>query len=157
MRVIWIDPGTTTIWYSIVEKWTPHTLLDYGVIQTTPKIPLPIKLYEIAGDFEALIERYQPDRLVIEKIFFTHNITTGIDVSQVRGVLLYMAQKHGLDILEYTPLELKSAICGHGKASKSQLQKAIQIFFGLQEPPKPDDAADAIGLAYMWVLKNKFD
>jgi crossover junction endodeoxyribonuclease RuvC len=99
------------------------------VIETTPKIPIVDKILEISSDIEALIKQYNPERVVIEKLFFNTNITTGIDVSQVRGVILYQFAKRGIQILEYTPLELKSAICGNGKADKKQLQTAIKIFF----------------------------
>lgn len=155
MIVIWIDPGTTTVWYAIVEKkWSEKRLLDYWIIQTIPKIPLKDKILDISKDLDFLIEKYSPERVVIEKLFFTNNIKTGIDVSHVRGVILYKFAFKWVEILEYTPLELKSAICGNGKANKLQLQNAIKIFFWLTEIPKPDDAADAIGLAYMWILKN---
>lgn len=156
MIVIGIDPGTTTVWYAVVEKkWNQKILLDYGVISTIPKIPLKEKILEISEDLHFLIEKYSPNRVVIEKLFFTTNLKTWIDVAQVRGMILYAFASKGIDILEYTPLELKSAICGNGKANKLQLQNAIKIFFWLSEIPKPDDAADAIGLAYMWILKNR--
>lgn len=155
MIVIGIDPGTTTIWYAVVEKkWNEKKLLDYWVIHTTPKIDLKDKIMEISNDLESLINKYMPKRVVIEKLFFTTNLKTGIDVAQVRGVILYKFASIGVEILEYTPLELKSAICGNGKANKLQLQNAIKIFFSLDQIPKPDDAADAIWLAYMWILKK---
>lgn len=155
MIVIWIDPWTTTIWYSIIEKkWTKKTLIDYWVISTIAKISLEKKIIEIAKDIEQIIDKYKPDRVVIEKLFFTNNVKTWIDVSHVRWVIIYLFAKHNIQILEYTPLELKSAICSNWKADKLQLQKAIKIFFDLDEIPKPDDAADAIWLAYMWILKN---
>lgn len=155
MIIIGIDPGTTTVWYAVVEKkWNQKVLLDYGVISTLPKIPLKEKILEIAEDLHFFIEKYSPNRVVIEKLFFTTNVKTGIDVAQVRGMIMYTFASKNIEILEYTPLELKSAICGNGKASKLQLQNAIKIFFWLSEIPKPDDAADAIWLAYMWILKK---
>lgn len=155
MIVIWIDPWTTTVGYAIVEKnWNNKNLLDYWVIQTTPKIPLKDKILEISKDLDSLIEKYSPDRVVIEKLFFATNVKTAIDVSHVRWVILYKFAFKWVEVLEYTPLELKSAICGNWKANKLQLQNAIKIFFNLSEIPKPDDAADAIWLAYMWILKN---
>lgn len=155
MIVIWIDPGTTTVWYAIVEKnGNQKNLLDYWVIHTTPKMDLKDKIMEISNDLEVLIKKYSPNRVVIEKLFFTTNLKTWIDVAQVRWVILYEFAKRWIEILEYTPLELKSAICWNGKANKLQLQNAIKIFFWLSQIPKPDDAADAIGLAYMWILKK---
>lgn len=155
MIVIWIDPWTTTVWYAIVEKkWNEKFLLDYWVIHTTPKISLEEKILEIGEDLDSLIEKYSPNRVVIEKLFFTNNIKTWIDVSHVRWVIIFKFATKNIEILEYTPLELKSAICWNWKANKLQLQNAIKIFFWLSEIPKPDDAADAIWLAYMWILKN---
>lgn len=155
MIVIWIDPWTTTVWYAVIEKkWNQKKLLDFWVIQTTPKISLKDKILEISKDLDFLIEKYSPNRVVIEKLFFSNNVKTAIDVSHVRGVILYKFAFKWTQILEYTPLELKSAICGNWKANKLQLQNAIKIFFSLDEIPKPDDAADAIWLAYMGILKN---
>lgn len=155
MIVIGIDPGTTTVWYAIIEKqWSIKKLLDYWVIQTTPKMDLKDKIIEISRDIELLIEKYSPQRVVIEKLFFSTNVKTWIDVAQVRGMILYTFAIKWIEILEYTPLELKSAICGNGKANKLQLQNAIKIFFSLDEIPRPDDAADAIWLAYMGILKK---
>lgn len=155
MIVIGIDPGTTTVWYAIIEKqWNTKVLLDYWIIETTPKIDLKDKIVEISRDIELLIEKYLPQRVVIEKLFFTTNVKTWIDVAQVRGMILYTFAIKWIQILEYTPLELKSAICGNGKANKLQLQNAIKIFFSLDEIPRPDDAADAIWLAYMGILKK---
>lgn len=155
MIILWIDPWTTTVWYALVEKSkNSKKLLDYWVIETTPKAPLKDKILEISSDIDFIIEKYSPQRVVIEKLFFATNAKTAIDVAQVRGVLIYKFWLKNIDILEYTPLELKSAICWNGKANKLQLQKAIKIFFWLSEIPRPDDAADAIGLAYMWLLKG---
>lgn len=157
MIIFWIDPGTTTVWYAILEKqWNNTHLLDYGVISTPPKVSFLDKALEIIKDLEFLIEKYPPDRVVIEKIFFANNQKTVIDVAQMRWVILQTFLQKWAEILEYTPLEMKKAITGNGKASKKQIQNAIWMFFWLDEPPKPDDAADAIGLGYMWALK-RFD
>jgi crossover junction endodeoxyribonuclease RuvC len=154
MRILWIDPWTTTVWYAIIEKNSGVLrLIDYGVIKTTPKISLEQKLLEIGGDLLALIDKYQPQRAGIEKLFFNTNITTGIAVSHARWVILYELYKRGIEIHEYTPLQIKKAITGNGQAKKVQLQRAIQMIFGLSEIPKPDDAADAIGIAYITGLE----
>lgn len=155
MIVIWIDPWTTTVWYAIVEKnWNTKNLLDFWVISTTPKIPFEDKILEIINDLEDLIKKYSPQKAVIEKLYFATNTKTAIDVAQARWAIVYKLKSSWIKIEHYTPLELKSAICWNGKANKLQLQKAIQIFFSLESLPKPDDAADAIWLAYMWILKN---
>lgn len=157
MIVIWIDPWTTTIWYAVIEKINnTKKLLDYWIIKTTPKISIKDKIIEISKDLDFLIKQYYPNRIVIEKLFCVKNIKTAIDVAQIRWVILYKFTKKNIEILEYTPLELKKAICSNWKANKLQLQNAIKIFFSLNEIPKPDDSADAIWLAYMWILeKNK--
>lgn len=155
MIVIWIDPWTTTVWYAIVEKiWSDKKLLDYWVIETTPKIPFEDKILEIVNDLEDLIKKYNPEKWVIEKLYFATNTKTAIDVAGARWAIIYKLKSLWLKLEHYTPLELKSAICSNWKANKLQLQKAIQIFFWLKNIPKPDDAADAIWLAYMWILKN---
>ncbi|MCT4617073.1 MAG: crossover junction endodeoxyribonuclease RuvC [Candidatus Gracilibacteria bacterium] len=154
--ILGIDPGTTTTGYALIKKENRKPiLLDYGIIETTPKIPLEEKLFELGADFKSILEKYSPDLAVVEKLYFTNNIKTGIDVSHARGVIVYKLKKKNINILHHTPLELKSAICGNGNAPKRQLQNAIKILFGLDQIPKPDDAADAIGLAYMGFLNKK--
>lgn len=154
MIVFWIDPWTTTVWYAVIEKTNSIKLLDYWVIEITPKIELKYKLLEISKDLESLIQSYKPDRVVIEKLFFTNNLKTWIDVAHARWVIILEFTKRWIEILEYTPLELKSWICWNWKANKLQLQNAIKILLKLEQIPKPDDARDAIWLAYMWILKN---
>lgn len=157
MIVLWIDPWTTTTWYAVVEKIdTKLNLIDYWVIETTPKIELKDKILEIIWDLNYILEKYDFDKVVVEKLFFTTNLKTWIDVAQARGAILYELWRKGLFIEEYTPLQLKKAITWNWKANKLQLQRSIKILLKLDEIPKPDDAADAIGLAYMWILKNNY-
>jgi len=155
--ILWIDPWTTTIWYAIINKKTnsDYELIDYWVFSTTPKIDFSIKLLEIWKDFLELIKFYKPDILSIEKLYFQNNIKTWIDVAGARWVIIYEAIKNNLKILEYTPLQVKKAITWNWQAKKAQLQRAIQIIMNLDSIPKPDDAADAIWLAYMWALNTK--
>ncbi len=154
--VLWIDPGTTTVWYAIIEKqkWK-IMLLDYGVISTTPKLDMKYKLLEIGSDIKALLDKYNPDLVSVEKLYFLKNITTGIDVAQARGVIVYEAIKSNILIEEYTPLQVKKAITSNGKANKKQMQTAIKMILWLKEIPKPDDAADAIAIAYIGALNCK--
>lgn len=153
MIILWIDPWTTTIWFSLIkkEKWNLD-LLDYWVFKTTPKIDLSLKLLEIWNDINFLINKFKPELIVVEKLFFKTNLKTWIDVAQARWVILYESIKNNIKLLEHTPLEVKKAITWNGKANKSQLQKSIKILFKLNEIPTPDDAADAIWLAYIWAL-----
>jgi len=150
MIVLGIDPGTTKIGYALSEPGEPcPKILDYGIISTPSGVSFSSKILEIASDISELLETYHPDKLVIEKLFFTKNVTTGMEVSQVRGVIVYLCVQKGIPVLEYTPLELKSWICWNGRAEKKQLQHAIKMLYHMDTLPSPDDAADALGLAYM--------
>ncbi len=155
--ILWIDPWTTTVWYAIINKISNsnYQLIDFWVFSTTPKIDLSIKLLEIWNDIKELIKTFNPDIISIEKLFFQTNLKTWIDVAQARWVIVYEAIKNNLQILEYTPLQVKKAITWNWQAKKIQLQRAIQMIMKLDEIPKPDDAADAIWLAYMWALNTR--
>jgi len=155
MIILWIDPWTTTTGFALIKKETnQYSLLDYWILSTTPKIPLPDKILELWSDLKEIIKIHKPEIISIEKLFFQTNLKTGIDVAQARWVMLYESIKSGASILEYTPLQVKKAITWNGKANKLQLQNAIKMIFKLDSIPKPDDAADAIGLAYMWWLNS---
>ncbi|MCP4523512.1 MAG: crossover junction endodeoxyribonuclease RuvC [Candidatus Gracilibacteria bacterium] len=157
MRILGIDPGTTTIGFAILDKnGMKNNIVDYGVFSTTPKMELSVKLLEIGMDMKEIIKKYNPDIVSIEKLFFQTNVKTGIDVSHARGVIMYECIKSDIKIVEYTPLQVKKAITGHGSCNKLQLQNAIKMIFRMEEIPKPDDAADAIGLAYMGALNSNF-
>lgn len=156
MIILWIDPWTTTVWYAIINKnWQKLDLIDYGIFSTTPKLDLSYKLLEIWNDIKQLIINFKPNLIVIEKLYFTSNVKTWIDVAQARWVIIYEAIKNSIDILEYTPLQVKKAITSNWQSKKAQLQNAIKMLFWLTEIPKPDDAADAIWLAYMGALNSK--
>ena len=155
MIILWIDPGTTTVGFALIKKEnTKIELLDYWVFKTTPKIDLSLKILEIWSDINHIITKYNPEVLSIEKLFFQTNTKTAIDVAQARWVVVYEAIKSWLKIQEYTPLQVKKAITWNWKANKIQLQNAIKILFWMDNIPKPDDAADAIWLAYMWWLNS---
>ncbi len=154
--ILWIDPGTTTIWFALIEKSKNNLeLLDYWIVETPPKMELKYKLLEIWNDIWELLDIHKPDLVSIEKLFFTTNIKTWIDVSHARWVIMYEAIKRWIEILEFTPLELKHAITWYWKADKKQLQNAIKIIMKLETIPKPDDAADAVCLAYIGALNLK--
>jgi len=157
MKILWIDPWTTTTGFAVIEKNNNKLfLLDFWVFYTIPKIDLSIKLLEIWNDIKKIFSKYQPDLIVIEKLFFQTNLKTWIDVAQARWVILYEGIRHNIKILEYTPLQIKKAITWNWKANKVQLQNAIKMILWLDEIPKPDDAADAVWLAYMGALHNRF-
>lgn len=154
--ILWIDPGTTTTGFAILEKDGQNfSIIDYWVLSTTPKVPLGTKILEIWTDFKSILDKYSPDLVSIEKLFFNTNITTWIDVSHARWVMIYECMRANISYQEYTPLQVKKAITGNWKSNKSQLQNAIKMIFKLEQIPKPDDAADAIWLAYMWGLNIK--
>lgn len=157
MIILGIDPGTTTVGFALIKKeWAVFEILDFWVLKTTPKININDKILEIWTDIKEIINTYKPKILSIEKLFFQNNAKTAMDVSGARWVMIYEAMKAGLQIQEYTPLQVKKAITSNWQANKLQLQNAIKMIFQLKTIPKPDDAADAIWLAYMWALNSNF-
>jgi len=149
MITIGIDPGTATTGFSIVEKNNKGEikLLDYGCIKTAAGLAMGIRLNQIAKDLQTLIKKWKPNHSSIEKLFFNKNVKTAITVAQARGVILQILEENHIEQDEYTPLEVKSAVCGYGKADKKMVQEMVKIILGLSKVPKPDDAADAIALA----------
>lgn len=148
MRILGIDPGLATIGFSILDiDGHNKTLIEVGVIRTGANLPLPERLKEIYKDIKALAKEYKPDICSIEQIFFSKNVTTGIQVSQARGVILLALNEEGVEIREYNPSSMKAALTGDGNASKAAIQKMVKLELGLSEIPKPDDAADAVSLA----------
>jgi crossover junction endodeoxyribonuclease RuvC len=148
MIILGIDPGTATTGFGIINQTKNQPeLVNFGVISTKKELSDAQRLEILAGDIEELIKKYKPVAVGIEKLFLTTNQKTVMTVSQARGVALYIAQKNKLPIFEFTPLQVKSFICGYGKAEKKQVQYVVQKTFKLKSPPKPDDAADAIAIA----------
>lgn len=148
MRILGIDPGLAIVGWGIVDsdkgKVRP---VAYGAITTPAHTQIEARLLIIQNDLEALIEKYKPDEMAIEELFFNTNITTGIAVAEARGVLLCTAHKHGIKISEYTPLQVKQAVVGYGKAEKKQVIAMVTTLLGLKTAPKPDDTADALAIA----------
>lgn len=145
MIIIGIDPGTATTGFSIIEsKYGQIKLIDYGCIQTSNKSSTAARLTEIAQDLEQIISKWRPDLASIEKLFFKKNVKTAISVAQARGVIIQKLTEKNIEINEYSPLEIKSAVCGYGKADKKMVQQMLKLILGLENVPKPDDAADAI-------------
>lgn len=144
MRILGIDPGTGICGFAVIEGKHP---LDYGVIATPPHTPLPDRLEDIYNSLHEIIKADQPEVMAIEKLFFKQNITTGISVAEARGVCMLVAKQHHLPIFEYSPNQIKKAICGYGQAHKPQIQEMVRLHFNLKEVPKPDDAADALAIA----------
>ncbi len=150
MTILGIDPGTATTGFGIIQsskKSNDFTLVDFGVITTKKTLGDAKRLKILADDLKKLIKKYKPDAVGVEKLFFTTNQKTVMTVSQARGVVLLICQTLNLPILEFTPLQVKSFICGYGKAEKKQVQYIIQKTFKLKSAPRPDDAADALAIA----------
>lgn len=148
MLILGIDPGLATIGFGLVLKnGDKYRAVEYGAITTAPRQMIEKRLSDIFDDMTALLERTKPDCMVIEELFFNSNTTTAIDVSMARGVILLAAYKCGIDIYEYTPLEVKSSVVGYGVAEKQQVQYMVRLLLKLSETPKPDDTADALALA----------
>ncbi len=148
MIVLGIDPGYAIVGTGVVEyvnnKFKP---LHYGAILTEAKTPFNERIEKIYDDACALIEKYKPECVAMEKLFFNTNQKTAIDVAQARGVLILAAQKNGLPIYEYTPLQVKQSVVGYGRAEKKQVQEMTRLLLNLEKIPKPDDAADALAMA----------
>jgi crossover junction endodeoxyribonuclease RuvC len=148
MRIIGIDPGTGILGFGIVdyEKSTLR-LVDAGVIRTPVHHPDAERLLIIHDELKQLLDEFKPDVMSVEKLFFAQNVTTAMTVAQARGVVLLLGQQYKLGLHEFTPLQIKQAITGYGKADKKQMQEMVRVLLQLQEVPQPDDAADALAAA----------
>ena len=148
MRILGIDPGYGITGFGLIEgSRGQFTLLRCGAITTPPNTDFPWRLEVIYNDMTELLRVAQPDAVAIEELFFGHNVTTGINVAQSRGVILLAIRQAGLPIFEYKPMQVKQAVVGYGNATKHQVQDMTKRLLHLQAMPKPDDAADAIAIA----------
>jgi crossover junction endodeoxyribonuclease RuvC len=148
IRILGVDPGYAIVGFGILDydgvKFTP---VEYGAILTEAHTPFPERLASIHTDMEFIFNKYAPECMAIEKLYFNTNQKTGIDVAQARGVTVLSAATRGIPISEYTPLQVKSAVVGYGKAEKNQVMEMTRQILGLAQIPKPDDAADALAIA----------
>lgn len=148
MRILGIDPGIATIGFGAVDSEKGKlSLINCGVITTPAHTTLSSRLEQIYDDMCDLIEMFKPDAVSIEELFFNTNITTGISVAHGRGVILLACRKAGVNVYEYTPLQVKQSVVGYGRAEKKQVMDMVRRLCNLSAPPKPDDAADAVALA----------
>jgi crossover junction endodeoxyribonuclease RuvC len=148
MKILGIDPGTaTTGWAVVEEKNKKAKLIACGCVNTSKFHSDEERLVEIGRDISALIKKYKPDETAIEDLFFFKNLKTAITVAQARGVILYEIKKNLVPIFSYTPLQVKQALTGYGRANKKQIQLMVKNILKLQCVPKPDDAADAVAIA----------
>lgn len=148
MRILGIDPGTGIVGFGIIDLIKGNTtFIDAGVITTPAHQADSDRLITIYNDLEDIINQQKPDVMAVEKLFFIRNITTAMSVSQARGVILLLGRQKDLKLYEYTPLQIKQAVTGYGKASKNQIQEMVKAILNLSNLPKPDDAADALATA----------
>ena len=148
IRILGVDPGYAIVGFGVLDydgvRFTP---IEYGAILTEAHTPFPDRLKAIHTDMEFIFEKYAPECMAIEKLYFTSNQKTGIDVAQARGVTVLSAAERSIPIFEYTPLQVKSAVVGYGKAEKKQVMEMTRQLLNLAQIPKPDDAADALAFA----------
>lgn len=148
MRILGIDPGIAIVGFGLIESNRGSVrMLQYGAVTTEAGLPLATRLVQIENDMTALIAQLKPDEIAVEELFFSKNITTGIAVAHGRGVILCTAERLGVPIFEYTPMQVKQAVVGYGLADKKQVMDMTKRLLKLKAVPKPDDAADALAIA----------
>lgn len=156
MLIMGVDPGIALGGYGLIEKENNMIrVVDYGVIKTGAKEKTAIRLKKIFYGYKNLIEKHKPDAVAVEELFFNKNAKTVISVGQARGAAILAAGLSDVEVYEYTPLQVKQSVVGYGRATKSQVQKMIQIILELEKIPKPDDAADALAVALCHINSSK--
>jgi crossover junction endodeoxyribonuclease RuvC len=158
MKILGIDPGTATTGWAIVEERGGNLkAAAYGCIVTSPKKSTANRLCETSSDIEKIIKKYKPQETAVEDIFFFKNLKTAVKVSQARGAILLTLEKHKVKISEYTPLQVKQAITGYGRAEKKQIQLMVKNILKLKNIPRPDDTADALAIAVCHIHSRKLN
>lgn len=148
MRILGIDPGTGILGFGVIEvNGRKVDLVDAGVIRTPVKEDDAVRLQVIYEELTDIVVNTRPQIMSVEKLFFARNVTTAMTVAQARGVVLLCGKQAGLELFEYTPMQIKQAVTGYGKADKKQVQEMVRVLLRLKEVPKPDDAADALAAA----------
>ena len=148
MKVLGIDPGSQTLGWGIVEgSGLKYQGIAYGTVKSSPKMSFSKRLLKISDGIEEVIDKFNPDFLSIEEAFYAQNVKVALKLGQVRGAVLLIGEKAGLDIAEYSPKTIKQTVVGYGNAEKSQVQEMVKILLKLSVPPKPFDAADALAIA----------
>ena len=158
MRILGIDPGTGILGFGVIDLGQSGKvqLVDAGVIRTPVKEDDAVRLLTIYEELTDIIAQNKPTVMSVEKLFFARNVTTAMTVAQARGVVLLCGQQTGLALYEYTPMQIKQAITGYGKADKKQVQEMVRVLLRLKEVPKPDDAADALAAALTYASTARF-
>lgn len=157
-RILGIDPGYAIVGFGVLDydgvKFTP---VEYGAVLTEAGTPFPERLRAIHEDIEFIFDKFRPEYMAIERLYFTSNQKTAIDVAQARGVTVLSAARRNIPVYEYTPLQVKMAVVGYGKAEKRQVMEMTQRLLGLAQIPKPDDAADALAIAICHGHSTRFE
>lgn len=157
MIILGIDPGIADTGYGVIKKTGDHySLVDYGSIKTPAKTDLSERLVSLHNELESIIKKYQPEIIGVEELFFAKNVKTAITVAHARGVILLTAKEQNCTVREFTPLQVKQALIGYGRADKNQIQQMIKTILKLKEIPRPDDAADALAIAVCCGQTKKF-
>lgn len=158
MIILGIDPGYAIVGVGVIEyRGNKFRTLEYNAITTPAGMPTVERLQKIYQEMNMYIDKYKPDAMAIEELFFNSNQKTAINVAQARGVLLVAAANRGVPINEYTPLQVKQSVTGYGRADKKQIQQMVKMMLGLNVIPKPDDAADALAIAICHAHSNKMN
>ena len=148
MRILGIDPGYAIMGWGVLDMTgNKFSVVDYGSITTDKDMEMPLRLQHLYNHLSAIIAKYQPEEAAIEELFFVHNQTTAIKVGEARGVAILACTNGGVEVSEYTPLQIKQALVGYGRADKKQVQQMVKAILNLKEVPKPDDTADAVAAA----------
>ena len=155
MIILGIDPGYGILGFGVIETdGIHHKAIAYGAIETPKFSRFPMRLKYIGDQIAGLISHYQPDAVAVEELFFQNNAKTAIMVAEARGVVLYVAESKAIPLFEYTPMQIKQATTGYGRAEKRQIQEMVKMLLGLTKIPKPDDAADALAVAITHAQTN---
>jgi crossover junction endodeoxyribonuclease RuvC len=158
MIVLAIDPGLASVGYSLVRKENDEfEVLEFGCIRTSSKAKTAFRIQTIYEALHALARKYHPETIILEKIFFAKNAKTALLVGESRGAILLLSANLGVPVHEFTPLQVKQAMTGFGRASKNQIKYMVQKVFSLAKPPTPDDAADALAIAFTYFQTNRLE
>ena len=158
-RILGIDPGTETTGWGVISALdhSKARLEGYGTIKTDSRSAFQTRLDRIFSDLQSIIQEYRPEIAAVEELFFAQNVKTAVSVGHARGVVLLAAARSSLEVKEYTPLEVKMALVGYGRASKVQVQTMVKVILGLKQVPRPDDAADALAVAICHFHTGRFE
>ena len=158
MKILGIDPGLATVGWGVIDYVNGKArVVAYGAILASKDEDLPSRWKVIEEDLKVIIAKYKPDEVALEELFFNNNVTTAINVAQARGVILLTLVKECGKLYEYTPLQIKMALTGYGRADKHQIQEMTKLLLGLQSIPRPDDAADALAIALTHSQSSKMN